>query len=466
MQPIKLGQATKFGIGIVLLLMMGIGISTKITTNTLVDTTEWVIHTYEVKTKLRALEKNLVDAETGQRGFLLTGKNDYLEPYRASQVERAKNIAELRKLIQDNPKQMQKINVIENLVHQKMNELAKTISLKRQGKEQEVKALVLSGHGKQIMDNLRKKLEEMIKVEDELIVKRQTDAKMAEQLSTLFSLGGTSIATVLGIFTLMFVERKVVRPINQVAAVLASSSTEIAATVEQQERIASQQASSVHQTTTTMDELGASSRTSAEQAEAAAAGAAQVLALVDSHTWAGNSNNHSLKDKVGQIAEQILSLSEQTEHIGTISSLVSELAKQTNMLALNAAVEAVRAGEHGKGFSVVAGEIRKLADQSKGSAERINTLVKEIQKATNSTMIATEEGKKTVDNVVDAINNIATNTQQISLTAKQQAIAIGQVVESMNNLNQGATETASGIAQTKVGTKKLNEAAHNLQAVV
>ena len=130
-----------------------------------------------------------------------------------------------------------------------------------------------------------------------------------------------------------------------------------------------------------MDELGASSRLSTEQAEAAA-GAAQVLVLVQGDRQNNQDNTYSLQAKVRQMAEQFRSLSEQTRQIGTISTLVSQLAGQTNMLALNAAVEAVRAGEHGKDFAVVASEIRKLADQSKQSAEQINNLVQNIQKAT------------------------------------------------------------------------------------
>lgn len=105
----------------------------------------------------------------------------------------------------------------------------------------------------------------------------------------------------------------------------------------------------------------------------------------------------TLKDKVNALAEQILHLSEQTQQIGGISELVGNLANQTNMLALNAAIEAARAGEHGKGFGVVAGEIRKLADQSKKSAEKINALVTDIPGAINTTVIVTDEGTKTVD---------------------------------------------------------------------
>jgi len=280
---------------------------------------------------------------------------------------------------------------------------------------------------------------------------------------------GPSTAVIFGIILSKTIAKPLGNKISGIVNSIVSSSTEIAATVEQQERTAGQQAVAVSQTTTTMDELGASSRQSAEQAEAAAAGARQVLSLVDGSNQMDSSNRYggsSLREKVAQISEQILRLSEQTYQIGTISTLVSDLANQTNMLALNAAVEAVRAGEHGKGFSVVAAEIRKLSDQSKKSADRINSLVLEIQNATNSTVMVTDEGRKTLEAVVAAINNIALHNQQISLTSNQQAVAIAQVVEAMNNLNQGASETASGISQTKVGTQRLNDAALALKAVV
>ncbi|MEP0882712.1 methyl-accepting chemotaxis protein [Trichocoleus sp. ST-U3] len=226
---------------------------------------------------------------------------------------------------------------------------------------------------------------------------------------------------------------------NTMIREVAAKTTELEAKTTELQINLEQQAISVNQTTATMDELNTSSRQAAEQAEAAATGARQVLILIDdSEQKNGSGTASSLKAKVEQIGEQILHFRDQTTQINAISNLVSDLANQTNMLALNAAVEAVRAGENGRGFAVVAAEIRKLADRSRKSAEQISELVASIQKATKATVAVSDEGRKTVEEIVDAVNTITVNSQQISLTAKQQSIGIQQVVSAMNALSQAA----------------------------
>jgi len=106
-----------------------------------------------------------------------------------------------------------------------------------------------------------------------------------------------------------------------------------------------------------------------------------------------------------------LELSEHTQQIGDTIGIVEDIAEQTNMLALNAAVEAARAGENGKGFSVVASEIRKLADESKQATNKITSLIKAIQQATNSTVMATEESSKEIESGVKLADNINTNIE-------------------------------------------------------
>jgi methyl-accepting chemotaxis protein len=188
---------------------------------------------------------------------------------------------------------------------------------------------------------------------------------------------------------------------------------------------------------------------------------------------------NSLKDKIAAMADQIMRLGEQTGQIGSIATLVKDLSGQINMLALNAAVEAARAGEHGKGFAVVASEVRKLADQSKKSAEQATTLVADIQKATHSSIMMTDEGTRTVADVTQLAQKVAElfnslsgmvssvneNAQQVMLNAKQQSSAFTQVAEATNSIAIGAKETAAGISQTKIGVQKLNETAASLMAI-
>ena len=280
-----------------------------------------------------------------------------------------------------------------------------------------------------------------------------------------------------------YLNRSITGALLETAGALSSTSSEIASTIEQHERTAMHQSAAVHQTTATMDELDASFTQTADMVTTAAdtaryaAQAAQEGINTVQQTREGMV---SLKDKVGIIAEQILSLSEQTSQIGSITSLVSDLANQTNMLALNAAVEAARAGEHGKGFTVVASEIRKLADESKKSAERINALVEDIQKATNSTVMATEEGTKTVDQSIrlaeetvqafdivrSSCDSASDAAQQTLLSVPQQVTAVKQVLTSMDSLNTGARETADGIGQTKIGIDNLRVTALKLKEMI
>ncbi|MGE5655272.1 MAG: MCP four helix bundle domain-containing protein, partial [Actinomycetota bacterium] len=143
---------------------------------------------------------------------------------------------------------------------------------------------------------------------------------------------GPTTAVIFGIYFSRAIAKPLGFKISEIINTLVNSSTEIATAIEQQERAAIQQASSANQTTITMDELEASSQQSAQQAKASADSARQVLLLIDGRTQdtqQGQFNQSSLREKVGDIAIQILHLSEQTHQIGTISTLVSDLASQT-----------------------------------------------------------------------------------------------------------------------------------------
>lgn len=277
--------------------------------------------------------------------------------------------------------------------------------------------------------------------------------------------------------------RKISTTLDQFTNNIAQSSDEIASKVENQEKVANEQASSVGQTTATVDNLGETSRLSAIKAEESAKSASTALALAESGAETVEQTRvgmESLKDRVKEIAEQIINLSEQTEQIAGVSELVGDLANQTNMLALNAAVEAARAGEYGKGFGVVAGEIRKLADQSRKSADKINNLVVDVQAAMNSAVMVTDEGKKTAESsielalgtaesfigVKEAVNNVFANTSEISNAAKEQAVGIQEILAAVNALNLGAMDTAADMEEVRGSTTQLKQSTEELKAIV
>lgn len=337
--------------------------------------------------------------------------------------------------------------------------------------------------GRAQAEDVQKQFTDFSEYEKSRVIESQSTQQESLNVLINATISTTLLTLVVSVFVGWWIISRITRQMNEAASSVASSSMEIAATMEQQERTASQQAASVNETTTTMDELGASARQVMNQAESATGSANAVLGQADKGTRAVEETletMYSLKDRVSAIAQQILRLSEQTNQIGNISNLVSDLANQTNMLALNAAVEAVRAGEHGKGFSVVASEIRKLADQSKKSAEKINILVEDIQNAINTTVMVTDEGTKSVETGVnvsqntshafagvrEGINQVVMSNQQITLTLKQQVNAVEQVIEAMTVLNVAAQETAAGITQVKEGTQRLNQAAVSLQDLV
>ncbi len=405
----------------------------------------------------------------------------YLKSYQEGFEEFQQASTQLKQQIKD-PKQLERLNTIITDGN-RLNAVAEqTFSLLSQGKVAEATTLTKSLR----MSNIDKAKAETVAQEQQFLKAASIETQATNNLLILLSLLGTLLATLFALSVGVWIATNIGRTIstvNQAASAIASSSTEIAATVEEQERTVSQQASSVNQTTTTIEELGASSRQSAEQAEASASGASQALNFAEDGTKAVQQTLKgmtTLKAQVNEIALAIIRLSEQTGQIGTVSSLVGDLANQTNMLALNAAVEAARAGEHGKGFGVVATEIRKLADQSKKSSEKINTLVSDIQAAINQTVMVTDEGTKKVERgleltqgtakiftgVADSVNNVFLNSQQISLSAQQQAIAIQQIVTAMNSINLGAKESATGITQVKSSAQQLKDAAQKLKAVV
>ncbi|MEH2292594.1 methyl-accepting chemotaxis protein [Nostoc sp.] len=450
--------------------------------NLVIQRAQNLVSSYNVNSAINALATNVQSGSKSVRGYLLEKNQTSFDEYQKSQKSFNELLSKLMSLARTE-QERQSLTRLEGLLNNLMVVEDDLIAKVNQGKVQEAIETWSQENARSMVDDLTSVINEIQRREDQNVITAAKQQQGALDTLKLTILSATGLSLLLSVLIGIWLISRTARRINESASAIATSTAEIAITIEQQERTANQQAASVSETTTTMDELSASAQQSAKQASTASTSAQQVLNLADqgnqslTRTLEGMA---ALSHRVSAVADQMLRLTEQTKQIGTICGLVSDLANQTNMLALNAAVEAVRAGEQGKGFAVVAAEIRKLADQSKKSAEKINVLVNDIQSAINSTVVMTDESTKTAEqgavmtkqtvevfsSVTDAVNRMVLNIQQISLNANQQAIAVQQILQAMNALKNSARETAIGISQTRVSTHELNNAAYKLQSVV
>jgi methyl-accepting chemotaxis protein len=271
--------------------------------------------------------------------------------------------------------------------------------------------------------------------------------------------------------------------IRDAANNLNSATAEILAAANQQVSGASEQSAAISQTTTTVDEV----KTIAEQSVARAqevAGAAQRTVEVSragQHAVGETiASMTQIKARVESIAENILALAGQTQQIGEIIATVNDIAAQSNLLALNASVEASRAGEYGRGFAVVAVEVRNLAEQSRQATAQVKTILSDIQKATNATVIATEEGTQRVDEGMhlaaqagEAVEHLAVVIEesaqvaaQMAAGGRQQASGVEQIATAMQNINQATLQSLSGTRQAEKAAQNLNNLARSLTEIV
>jgi methyl-accepting chemotaxis protein len=277
--------------------------------------------------------------------------------------------------------------------------------------------------------------------------------------------------------------QNMVAQIRKVANNLSSAVGEILAATTQQASGASEQSAAISQTTTTVDEV----KTIAEQASLRAQEMADASQRTVQVSRTGQKavqdtieSMNQIKERVEGIAENILALSEQTQQIGEIISTVNEIASQSNILALNASIEAARAGEHGKGFAVVAVEVRNLAEQSRQATAQVKSILSEIQRATNATVIATEEGTKGVDKgmtlaaqtrqaieqLSGVINESAQAATQMVAGGRQQVTGIDQIALAMRNINQATMQSLGSTRQAEKSAQSLNELARSLSRTV
>jgi methyl-accepting chemotaxis protein len=277
--------------------------------------------------------------------------------------------------------------------------------------------------------------------------------------------------------------RDMIKELGDNASQLVSAATEIASSSEEMSRGAQQQTDQTNQVSSAIEEMSAtileSSKHTGEASGAArqAAEAAREGASIVQETVNGMNR---IAEVVKNSAETIQDLAVSSDKIGEIISVIDDIADQTNLLALNAAIEAARAGEQGRGFAVVADEVRKLAERTTKATKEITDMIRGIQGDTEGAVgsmqkgiAEVEAGRKFADQAGESLKAILAFAQRVqdmvaqtASAAEQQSSASHQIAQNIESISKVTKENADGVVQAAAAAEELSRQAEGLNKMV
>ncbi len=559
------------GFGVALVIFVIVGVVSYRSTLQQAQAADWVSHSHEVQGQMTLVLSDMEDAETGQRGFLITGVERYLTPHTAAAGRVEEDRQTLLKLVGDNPSQVARVEALGPLIETKLAELQQTIDLRRTNSFEAAQSVVLTDRGKQTMDDIRKIIQEM-KAEEEDLLKKRAAEDLAQVTQTHYTIvGGTLTALALAALAGFVITRNIASPLQELttvaeritggdlsvkvqsngrgdevgvlartfdrmtqslqsmagaaeqiadgelratvkpqsskdvlgnafarmtenlreqtrqlvegASVLGSAASEIVASTAQLASSSNESATAVSETTTTVEEIRQTAQMASQKARAvsdSAQKAAQISQSGRKSTEDVVAGMDRIRQQMEAIAASMGRLSEQNQTIGQIIATVEDLSAQSNLLAVNAAIEAAKAGEHGKGFGVVAQEVKSLAEQSRQATNQVRTILSEIQKATTAAVMATEQGSKAVEAgqrqtgtagesiqaLAGSVTEAAQAATQIAASSQQQLVGMEQVAVAMENIKQASTQNVASAKQLETAAVNLSDLGQRLKQMV
>jgi len=277
--------------------------------------------------------------------------------------------------------------------------------------------------------------------------------------------------------------RELISGIRDGVTQIASAAEELSAVTEQTSAGANSQKVETDQVATAMHEMAATVQEvarNAEQASHAATGADDEARAGDRVVGEAISQIERLAEEVHRSTEAMNLLQQESQKIGSVMDVIKSVAEQTNLLALNAAIEAARAGEAGRGFAVVADEVRGLAQRTQKSTEEIEELVAGLQHGTQQVANAMQGSRTLTDssvelarkagasleNITSTVSSIQSMNQQIAAAAEQQSAVAEEISRSILNVRDVSEQTAAASDETAASSVELARLGGHLQMLV
>ena len=417
-------------------------------------------------------ESEVRGADIAQLRYMLEGDERFLTA-RDSVVGAARGLVALLLQNVSTTEERERWRVAEGMLARWNDEMTSAATAQRAGRRDEALRLRATR-----VEPIRRSLDSLVRIAVldamargdslALVGKASADTARGTVLSAMI------FALVVGAVAAWLLSRSITRPLQQTAIVIASSSAEILAATTEQAAGTNESMAAVTETVATVDEVAQTAAQSAQRVRyvAEAAQRASDTGRAGKQAVEDSINGMQLaQTQVEAMARSIVALAQQAQAIGEITTAMSDIAEQTKLLALNAAVEATRAGEHGRGFALVAAEIKTLAGEAKESTGQVRRLLFEIQRATSTAVMSTEQGTKQTDAAVRqvkkagellaqlavVVDDSAQAAAQIGASAGQQALGMDQIRQAIGSIHE-ATQ------QHLASTRQSEQTAQNLSA--